>query len=200
MQLARSWQMTAFYSYVDRDATLPRGGGENAEPRVQSIYNSGYHRTQTEIGKKGQLGEHLLGGHIEYRVSELSVGLTGVAMLLDKTIVPATYVYNDNAFVGRRNYNAGVDFRYRYRNALLFGEAAMCVNKAADTVEKNVSPAALLGCELELLFEPDVEIVKDRMMVCAFRTDGLTEGDMKEVARFKQVVLEYMKMQKMLEK
>ncbi len=60
--------------------------------------------------------------------------------------------------------------------------------------------ASLLGCELELLFESDVETVKDRMMVCAFRTDGLTEADMKEVARFKQVVLEYMKMQKMLEK
>ena len=58
--------------------------------------------------------------------------------------------------------------------------------------------AALLGCELELLFEEDEEQVKDRMMVCAFRADGLTEGDMKEVARFKQVVLEYMKMQKML--
>ena len=58
--------------------------------------------------------------------------------------------------------------------------------------------ASLLGCELELLFEPDVEMVKDRMMVCAFRTEGLTESDMKEVARFKQVVLEYMKMQKML--
>lgn len=60
--------------------------------------------------------------------------------------------------------------------------------------------ASLLGSELELLFEPDVETVKDQMMVCAFRTDGLTEADMKEVARFKQVVLEYMKMQKMLEK
>ena len=60
--------------------------------------------------------------------------------------------------------------------------------------------ASLLGCELELLFEPDLETVKDQMMVCAFRTEGLTEGDMKEVARFKQVVLEYMKMQKMLEK
>ena len=36
------------------------------------------------------------------------------------------------------------------------------------------------------------------MMVCAFRTDGLTEGDMKEVAHFKQVVLEYMKMQRLL--
>ena len=58
--------------------------------------------------------------------------------------------------------------------------------------------ASLLGCELDLLFEEDVETVKDQMMVCAFRTDGLTDADMKQVARFKQVVLEYMKMQRML--
>lgn len=58
--------------------------------------------------------------------------------------------------------------------------------------------AALLGCELELLFEEDAETVKNEMLVCAFRTDGLTDGDMKEVARFKRVVLEYMKMKKML--
>jgi hypothetical protein len=36
------------------------------------------------------------------------------------------------------------------------------------------------------------------MMVCAFRTEGLTGEDMQQVARFKQVVLEYMKMSKML--
>lgn len=64
-----------------------------------------------------------------------------------------------------------------------------------DVLERS---ASLLGCELDLLFEPEVEAVKNRMMVCAFRTDGLTEGDMREVARFKQVVLEYMKMEKML--
>ena len=58
--------------------------------------------------------------------------------------------------------------------------------------------ASLLGCELELLFEEDVETVKDQMLVCAFRTDGLTDSDMQEVARFKRVVLEYMKMTKML--
>ena len=58
--------------------------------------------------------------------------------------------------------------------------------------------AALLGCELELLFEEDLEAVKSQMMVCAFRTDGLTHDDMAEVARFKRVVLEYMKMTKML--
>ena len=75
------------------------------------------------------------------------------------------------------------------------GRSAYANYEAGEVLERS---AALLGCELELLFEPDVETVKDHMMVCAFRTDGLTEGDMKEVARFKQVVLEYMKMQKML--
>lgn len=58
--------------------------------------------------------------------------------------------------------------------------------------------ASLLGCELGLLFEPDAKVVKDSMMVCAFRTDGLTESDMQEIARFKQLVLEYIKMQKIL--
>lgn len=60
--------------------------------------------------------------------------------------------------------------------------------------------AAMLGCELELLFEENSEVVKSQMMVCAFRTDGLTGKDMQEVARFKQVVLEYMKMERILGK
>lgn len=59
--------------------------------------------------------------------------------------------------------------------------------------------AALLGCELELLYEEDAETVKNQMLVTAFRTDGLTDEDMKEVAHFKNVVLEYMKMSKMLD-
>ena len=58
--------------------------------------------------------------------------------------------------------------------------------------------AVLLGCELELLFEEDACTVSNEMLVCAFRTDGLTDSDMQEVAHFKRVVLEYMKMIKLL--
>ena len=59
--------------------------------------------------------------------------------------------------------------------------------------------AVLLGCELELLFEEDALTVSNEMLVCAFRTDGLTDSDMQEVAHFKRVVLEYMKMTKLLD-
>ena len=114
---------------------------------MQSLYNSGYHRTETEIKKRNQLGEHLIGGHLEYRNSSLQIGLTGAATLLEKVIEPATYVYNDNAFRGNININIGFDAAYRYRRLLLFGEAAICANHAFDSAVANVSPAAVMGGE-----------------------------------------------------
>ena len=114
---------------------------------MQSLYNSGYHRTETEIKKRNQLGEHLIGGHLEYRNSNLKIGLSGAATLLEKVIMPATYVYNDNAFRGNSNINIGIDAAYRYRRLLLFGEAAVCANHAFDSAVANVSPAAVMGGE-----------------------------------------------------
>ena len=142
--LSQHWNLALAYSYVDRDATLPR---KEKDDTVQSIYNSGYHRTETEIKKRNQLGEHLIGGHLEYRNSNLQIGLTGAATFLEKVIEPATYVYNDNSFRGNRNINVGIDATYRYRRLLLFGEAAICANHAFDSTAPNVSPAAVLGGE-----------------------------------------------------
>lgn len=148
LSMWRKWNMSVFYSYVNRDATLPRGAADDSTINwVQSIYNSGYHRTKTEIGKKNQLAEQLFGGHVEYHESNLRVGITGVATVFDKRIVPATYVYNDNAFIGDKNYNLGIDFAYRYRRLLLFGEGAVCLNNAPGSSVKNMSPAALVGGE-----------------------------------------------------
>ena len=143
--------LTLLYSYVDRDATLPRqSAADGIVSSVQSLYNSGYHRTQTEINKKHQLVEQLAGAHLEYRNTNLRLGFTAAAMMLEKPIVPAKYVYNDNVFRGDENVNAGVDFAYRHRKLLLFGEAAVCANNALDSNRLNVSPAALLGGEFAL--------------------------------------------------
>ncbi len=150
LSLGRKWDLSLFYSYVLRDATLPRKAATDSTiDWVQSLYNSGYHRTQTEIGKRNQLAERLFGGHLEYHQSNLRVGMTAVATQFDKDIIPATYYYNDNAFRGHENYNAGLDFAYRYRRLLVFGEGALCMN-ALDSVRRNVSPAALLGGEFAI--------------------------------------------------
>lgn len=55
----------------------------------------------------------------------------------------------------------------------------------------------LFGCELALLFDEDEQAVKN-MLVCAFRADNLSVSDMKEVAAFKNIVLNYMKMERLM--
>lgn len=55
----------------------------------------------------------------------------------------------------------------------------------------------LFGCELALLFDEDEQAVKN-MLVCAFRADNLSVNDMKEVAAFKNIVLNYLKMERLM--
>ena len=55
----------------------------------------------------------------------------------------------------------------------------------------------LMGCEFSLLFDEDENAVRD-MLLCAFRADNLSEGDLVEVAAFKNIVLNYMKMKSMM--
>ncbi len=64
--------------------------------------------------------------------------------------------------------------------------------------------ADLFGCELALLFEEDQKAVRN-MLVCAFRADDLSADDlsaddMREVASFKSVVMNYLKMERLLGK
>lgn len=63
-----------------------------------------------------------------------------------------------------------------------------------DVLEKACN---LFGCEMELLFDQDEKAVKN-MLVCAFRADNLSENDLREVSAFKEIVLNYMKMERLL--
>ena len=151
LAIGKHIDVTFLYANTLRSATLPRKAATDSTiDYVQSLYLSGYHRTETERNKKDQLCEQLLGSHMEYHNDQLRVGATVAAMQLDKDIIPAKYVYNDNVFRGRENLNAGVDFTYRYRWLLLFGEAAVCYNRPADTLPHNIKPAAIVGTEMTL--------------------------------------------------
>ena len=57
--------------------------------------------------------------------------------------------------------------------------------------------ANLWGCDLSTLYEESEEEVKSQLF-CAFRTDNLSEEDMKTIADFKHFVLSYLKMEKLL--
>jgi transcriptional regulator with XRE-family HTH domain len=63
-----------------------------------------------------------------------------------------------------------------------------------DVLEK---ASDLFGCELHLLFEEDDAIV-DNMLTCTFRVDNLADSDMAEIASFKNVVKNYLKLNQLL--
>ena len=57
--------------------------------------------------------------------------------------------------------------------------------------------AYLVGCDLATLYEEDEELVKSQL-ICSFRTEGLTNTDLEEIASFKKLVLSYLKMERLL--
>ena len=59
--------------------------------------------------------------------------------------------------------------------------------------------ADILGAELSVFFEEDINTVKS-MLICAFRAEDLSKEDMEEVAAFKNLVKNYLKINRLLEK
>lgn len=119
LSINKHWYATAFYSNVMRDATA-----------TQSYFLSGYHRTASELEKRNQIREQLIGGNVQYQSQNLQIGVTAYFMHLDKALMPDTNRYNQYTFRGDENYNLGVHGKFLLGKALFFGEVAMSQNNA----------------------------------------------------------------------
>lgn len=120
LNLPYGLELTAFYSYARRDASLDTATGS-----VSSLSTSGYHRTATEIAKRSTLGEHLYGGNLQWNRKSLHIGVTAYRTVLALPVEPRDYVYNHYAFRGNTNTNAGLDFSYRWRRLFFYGEGSL---------------------------------------------------------------------------
>jgi transcriptional regulator with XRE-family HTH domain len=57
--------------------------------------------------------------------------------------------------------------------------------------------ATLFGCDLDVLLSENEEDLKG-MLICAFRADTLDNKDLKAIAEFKDFVLNYLKISKLI--
>jgi transcriptional regulator with XRE-family HTH domain len=57
--------------------------------------------------------------------------------------------------------------------------------------------ADLFGCEISSLLSEE-EILVDDMLACAFRINGMNVSDMNQIAKFKKLVLNYIKTERLL--
>lgn len=133
LRLAKRMTLTAFLSYSQRDATA-LATDSTGQTTFQSLYTSGYHRSDAEMEKKNRVGETVAGANLQYIGGHLSVGLTAYAQHFDAALKPAETFYNHYYFSGNDNYNVGADVRYMWNNVLLFAETAFDPSAANATI------------------------------------------------------------------
>lgn len=144
------WSLTPFFSLVRRDATAPKRAIDSMGHYlwVQSIYESGYHRSELENSKKHQLKELMAGGRLQWKSSHFTMGVTAYSLWFDKPLLPIKYVYNYNAFRGSRGMAAGIDASYRHNAILLFGELSYA--RALDSLWSKPPLAGIVGAIFDM--------------------------------------------------
>lgn len=132
--------ITAFYSnkMIDGDTI----GGQFA-----SIKMDGLHRTVSDLQRKRNVNQQVLGGNITYSYAWLQVGATMVHTLLDHNLEPRLANYNRFYFRGNNQTAGSVNYRARAGKLNIFGETAISDQQGAwATINGiNYSPISRVG-------------------------------------------------------
>lgn len=101
-------ELSAFYSYRGVDATLNKDGS------VSTILTSGYHRTETEMGKKNNTRQMVSGGHLAWKYNGWHAGVTAVFDWFNRDLNPSWesdwYKYRRYNARGNSFWNIGADY------------------------------------------------------------------------------------------
>ncbi len=115
--------LSVFYSHRRWDATLDSTNIMHA-PTVKTLVKDGYHRTETEYGKKGVLGVNVTGGNLSWNNKALHLGATGYYMKTNKELVPGNTAYRQIYPQGYHFGSVGIDYGYEAYRWHLYGETA----------------------------------------------------------------------------
>lgn len=130
----KNLDITAFASIRNLDGNFNVDTSQNNEDFLSSIYNTGYHRTPTEISNKNTFQQTTFGAVINYNKNAFHLGLNGIAFKFSTPIVKSVDPYNQYAIQGKEWYNYSIDYSYTYKNLHFFGETAMSKGNAFATV------------------------------------------------------------------
>ncbi|MEP5612829.1 MAG: helix-hairpin-helix domain-containing protein [Cyclobacteriaceae bacterium] len=127
-----NFTMTVFYSNIQQDGNVKQASNpglnsddRNLEEFVNSIQNTGLHRTASELSTKDQLNEKSIGGTLEFKPTRrLTIGLAGLNTNYSVAVQKRPNNYNQFEFNGDHNYVASVNASYSWQNFSFFGESA----------------------------------------------------------------------------
>lgn len=122
----KKWQLYTFCSYSYQDATI------NKESLITNLKTDGYHRTLSEIEKKNNISNLLIGGHLSYSIKDFHMGLTTLYSVFNKPFITYPDISHYKHFYpqGKHFSNSSVDYSYVSYRWTLKGELAMDEKKS----------------------------------------------------------------------
>lgn len=125
MEPLRHFIFSAFYSNVGRDGTTGVGADSLI---VNSLQSSGLHRTESELRGRKNVREQNYGAVIQLKDKNLDAGVIINGTTFDVPLKKSPSPYNQFAFAGSANLNAGIFINYRVGNISFFSEAGRSVS------------------------------------------------------------------------
>ncbi|MBW8685385.1 ComEA family DNA-binding protein [Chitinophaga rhizophila] len=112
---------------------------------------TGYHRTESEIAKRGTLSLFTTGGNITLEGVQHKLGVNFIQHLLSAPVQKGEKPYQQFAFAGDRLAGVSADYEVTMKNVHLFGEWAMSNNGRVATIN-GVLMAAGRHVDIVLLY------------------------------------------------
>jgi hypothetical protein len=120
--------LTAFVSRRSADGT------PSADGSVSNISYSGYHRTESEMGRKYNTHLTATGGRLAFNRNGWRAAVNGIYTHLDRELVPpSSPLYRRYAAKGSNFANGSIDYGYTRRRFSVSGETAICQEGAVAT-------------------------------------------------------------------
>ena len=141
VELLKGLDLTIFASSRRVDATLDR-----EETSVTTLLKTGFHRTESEMRRKENVGKTVRGGNLRFFNRGFHVGATVVSTSFSLPLRPKTeQKYRRYYPVGDSFWNASVDYGYISRRISFSGEAATGDTHAVATVNRlSIQPSNAL--------------------------------------------------------
>lgn len=137
-------ELTAFYSNRPRTASVI----DSDTTRFPS--SSGFHRTESELERRNNIDQTVIGGRIKADTPMGLIGVSGYTTEFSSYIGKGTSLSNLYDFEGNQNSVLGVDYRGLIGSSLIFGEVAR---------SQNGGMAGVAGVEAPLGFSTDIALL-----------------------------------------
>jgi hypothetical protein len=120
----KNLDFTLFGSANKRDASIEIDSMSNATI-MNSLSQTGYHRTVDELSKRHAINEYGFGGNVEYRWRNILLTTGFYQYNLEVDSLKERALYNKLASLSQQSSNYWLSYQFGGRNYIVFGETAL---------------------------------------------------------------------------